>query len=185
MDSRFEEYLLQLLRRRVGNDWKLQVCDAVLGLCAEAARFAEVAGSWPDRGVPNLGQQVQALIAFEQFRALCYYQLDQRPPRQDWIPEPDENLDDVLRGLLMSAGHLADAISGWLFRGEPVEAESRLALARLEHHRTALYGHLQVKPFEVWQASRLNGPRRPSRSGSASEIRRQEHQAPIAASEAQ
>lgn len=151
MDSEFEGYLLQLLRQRASSEWKLQVCEAALGLCASVTGLAGLRTSWPVMSAPSVGQQFDVLASFERFRALCYYQLDQRPAKMEIVPIPEVDLDEVLAGLSAGAGQLANAVSGWLFRGEPVEAASKAAFAHIERYRTALYGHLELRPADVWQ----------------------------------
>jgi len=148
----FEVFVLDCVKHRPAElDWRGHLAHAMLGLVGETSRLLELTELWSISATrPEAHRMLRRLERLEYFRALLYYQLDQRPKAIPRVPQGRTELEYVARQMSVQAGRLAMLINDWLNHGQWLDERVALAFHRFEQARARFLDLVEVNASEIW-----------------------------------
>ena len=147
----FEAFILEVVKRRpTDDDWKRQICYALLGLAGESATLLHVSREWaPPARAPRRTALLTVLGPFEVYRALAYYQLDCRPS-STYSPRIPVSLEASAQEVAMQTGRLATHVREWMFERMWLDRRLNETFVAFESARRRYYQLLDVQQEDVW-----------------------------------
>lgn len=148
----FETFILEVVRQRPrDDDWKRQLCYALLGLAGESAAFARGCHAWQEgKPLASPGLLRSVLVPLEVSRALTYYQLDQRPCSTA-PAETCRGLREASSDMVLHAGRLVGLVRDWIFHRAWLDRRLEDTCRDFEVARAQCYRLLCVDEVDVWQ----------------------------------